>query len=565
MNTLQRTFVVALAIISVHLAYFAFSSPTPQQEEPTDFQKVELLLLSGNFTAEEWTVLAEMLYSQVPQERRLALLLDLLKEMDVTDNIIFLMKKVGVWNFLIAFVIFSILLVSTSFITLQFFLAKFRGTSCSRSRYIELDTISRASPAPSMVSIPLPHSASPPYDNESVKPGSKLLGPKPAKCQVAITFPDGSPCASGFRYRSDLLITAKHAVIEPGKYHVIGNSGYKHVIDSNDFTRVQSSDLVCALLPPNVWSALGVANGLPAEKIDDGMSVTVSSPDASSTGVMSSTDYIFHYEYTGSTLPGFSGAPYMQANRVAGMHLGAGTLNIGLSIKAIDLLLDHPDLDTDDLDDYEGESNKRGKKKANRKVADDSYLDYVRDAARTGAKKYEACYVNGQNDDHGVVIKGIRGRIVYVDEQEDWMDITPTPKSRVKSSAFQGESLNATTTTLTPQFEDQAPFLEERQAQEKLSLETLTTATSNLSQQEKEILLKTLTMKQSQTPTPSPRMGPRQNATVLDTARAEPVPSTSGYQSQPQKSQAQITKKGSTRSRGSTRAQKRRVSVPTSK
>lgn len=515
------------------------------------------MLLSGNFTVEEWTVLAEMLYTQVPQERRLALLLDLLKEMDVTDNIIFLMKKVGVWNFLLAFVCLSILLATTFYITLQFFLAKMRNTSCTRGRYIELETLSRPSPAHSMVSIPLPHSASPPYDNESVKPGSKLLGPKPAKCQVEITFPDGSPCATGFRYRSDLLITAKHAVIEPGKYHIVGSSGIKHVIDSNDFTRVQSSDLVCALLPPNVWSVLGVANGLPVEKIDDGMSVAVSSPQASSTGTLSSTDYIFHYEYTGSTLPGFSGAPYMQASRIAGMHLGAGTLNIGLSIKAIDLLLDHPDLGIDDIDEYQGESNKRGKKKANRKVADDSYLDYIRDSARTGSKKYEACYVNGQNDDHGVVLKGIRGRIVYVDEQEDWMDITPTPRKYVKSS-FQGESLKSTTTTLTPQFEDQAPFLEERQAQPALSLDTLTAATASLTPQEKNILLKTLTLR-------AQNAGPRQNATVSDIAQEEPAPSQSGSRSRPQRNRAQATKKASIRFRESTPVQKRRVSVPTSK
>ncbi|APG75865.1 hypothetical protein 1 [Sanxia sobemo-like virus 1] len=515
-----------------------------------------MLLLSGNFTAEEWTVLAEMLYTQVPQERRLALLLDLLKDMDVTDNVIFLMKKVGVWTFLSAFVALSVLLASTMFIILQFFLAKMRSTSCTRGRYIELDTITRPSPAHSMVSIPLPHSASPPYDNESVKAGSKLLSPKLAKCQVRITFPDGSPCASGFRYRSDLLITAKHAVNEPGKYHIIGSSGYRHVLDSDDFTRVQSSDLVCALLPTNVWSALGVANGLSVEKIDDGMSVTVSSSEASSTGVMSSTDYIFHYEYTGSTLPGFSGAPYMQANRVAGMHLGAGTLNIGLSIKAIDMLLDHPDLDIDDMDNFQGESNKRGQKKANRKIADDSYLDYVRATSEKGNKRYEAMYVNGQNDDHGVVIKGIRGRIVYAEEQEDWMDISPTPKKKVRS--FTGESLSSKTTTLTPQFEDQPPFLEERQAQQKLSLETLTTATAELSQKDKQILLNALMMKTQSS-------GPRQNATVLDTAQEEPAPSQSGSTFQPPRTQDRVTRKASTRYHAWTPAQKRRVSVRTSR
>lgn len=531
MNMLQRSIVSTAVSFFVYFAFIASSQSTP--EPPTDFTKVETLILTGTFTEEEWTVLSEMMFGHIPEHRRLALLLNLLEGMDITDNVVFLMKKMGVGYFLMSFVLFSLVLLTSFYMTLQFFLGSRNRQETPSFGYTELEEIvptrndSRTSIHELPISSPRP---GPSYDPESKKPDSPLLEPNLHPCQATIQYADGTLCASAFRYRNDLLITATHAINSEDRLLLVGRNGVKYAMGASDFNIVKGSDMCYAILPTSIWSNLRIANGDPVKKVENNMPVSVSSPEKSSSGLLTATDYIFHYEYTGSTLPGFSGAPYMQANRIAGMHLGAGTLNIGLSIKAIDMLLDNPNVALTSDPSYEGERNKRGTKKANRKVTDDSYLDYVRDAALNGSRRYEAHYVNGQNDDHGVLIKGLKGRIVYAEEAEDWMDITSARKKQ-----YQGESVALHSNTLTPQFDDQPSFLDERPSFNR-----------------KDPISQMVLDRE------------RKNAAASDSNRQSPAPKKNGSKFQKRKSLAQGTNMVSTACQESTRAPRNKVSKCTS-
>lgn len=100
-------------------------------------------------------------------------------------------------------------------------------------------------------------------------------------------------------------------------------------------------DLSYFQLPDSWWSQLGTRSG-PTRSIAEGMAlrstpaVVVSRQKSSTGSVMPCPNNVHKVVFTGSTIPGFSGAAYMANGRVLGMHQGVyGSMNVGFLWEAI--------------------------------------------------------------------------------------------------------------------------------------------------------------------------------------------------------------------------------------
>lgn len=143
--------------------------------------------------------------------------------------------------------------------------------------------------------------------------------------------------ATGFAYKH-WICTAQHAVCD-STFSKILVEYQGTFLDPGEWFHAGPDLSVCVNKP--IWS-------IPACKIDTVDAPTHSQIVASCAGNNSSMGLLKHVpkiamgfvEYTGSTLPGFSGAPYMNGQKVLGMHLGGGTTgNYGYSASYIDMCL----------------------------------------------------------------------------------------------------------------------------------------------------------------------------------------------------------------------------------
>nr|UUG74057.1 MAG: hypothetical protein 1 [Wenzhou sobemo-like virus 3] len=144
---------------------------------------------------------------------------------------------------------------------------------------------------------------------------------------------------SGFRYR-DYLVTSLHVIDDYKCIQIrkLRSEGKGFEILRDDFTTGQC-DLTWALVDPREWSKLGVSTAklvatTPAKiqaSVNDGLQLTQ--------GNVSKLPVFGYVSYSGSTWPGFSGAPYYVNNHVYAMHVGSGGVNLGISGSYIHALL----------------------------------------------------------------------------------------------------------------------------------------------------------------------------------------------------------------------------------
>lgn len=144
---------------------------------------------------------------------------------------------------------------------------------------------------------------------------------------------------SGFRYQ-DFLVTSLHVIDEYRSIQIrkLRGEGKGFEILRDDFMSGEC-DLTWALVDPREWSKLGVSTArlvatTPAKiqaSVNDGLQLTQ--------GSVSKLPVFGYVSYSGSTWPGFSGAPYYVNNQVYAMHVGSGGVNLGISSSYIRALL----------------------------------------------------------------------------------------------------------------------------------------------------------------------------------------------------------------------------------
>ncbi|APG75807.1 hypothetical protein 1 [Hubei diptera virus 12] len=135
----------------------------------------------------------------------------------------------------------------------------------------------------------------------------------------------------------DCLVTPAH-VADLEKTFVLANRGVKVLFTPT--TRIPSRvipDLVYIPVEPSIWARLGAT----AVKMQRGVpklanQVTCTGLPGATTGLLRSTTRMGVYSYSGSTLPGMSGAGYFVGNCCFGMHTGniAGE-NVGIASSLI--------------------------------------------------------------------------------------------------------------------------------------------------------------------------------------------------------------------------------------
>jgi hypothetical protein len=143
------------------------------------------------------------------------------------------------------------------------------------------------------------------------------------------------------------LLTAWHTVCDHETIAILSNAPepIAHKFDVNKFEPIEG-DLYGIRMEESMFSKLGLVKAKVAS-LDGPLvaSITSSSKDPKiSFGTLVHDAKLFGYViYHGSTEGGFSGAPYMTGNQIAGLHSGGGQLNFGLSASYIQALLTKPE------------------------------------------------------------------------------------------------------------------------------------------------------------------------------------------------------------------------------
>lgn len=154
-----------------------------------------------------------------------------------------------------------------------------------------------------------------------------------------------------FRY-GDYLLTAGHVLAEDAVYVVRSEAGEIELLPSRmkEFG-YDTDDLALYVLDANELTSLSLKSVNLVGDSDINMCVEVHAKDQKTMGKVTSMDNVFgQVMYDGSTLPGFSGAPYMLGSKCYGLHVGSAAVNIGYDAGYIKALLqDYVPEDTADF------------------------------------------------------------------------------------------------------------------------------------------------------------------------------------------------------------------------
>lgn len=260
---------------------------------------------------------------------------------------------------------------------------------------------------------------------ESIRAGSEFIDVPMPSCQVQILDEHGAPLGFGIRDEDDFLVTNYHVV--DGHSFVLlrdrAQNCYRIFVPS--FKSVSHIDLAFVPININIWSKLGTSKAILATDAVFPCSVSISNNGKGSVGSLDTTTSIVLVSYSGSTLPGYSGAPYVSGKRIVALHVGAGTNNVAIPAYVIEYtrqrLVDGGCFD----DDYVGEKNKGKTKKKTRRfnrTSDDAYVDHVLSEAekwtRNSPGKVQLELTRLYDDPEAPIIFKGRTRMVEVDTSE---------------------------------------------------------------------------------------------------------------------------------------------------
>nr|UGO57381.1 MAG: hypothetical protein 1 [Riboviria sp.] len=166
------------------------------------------------------------------------------------------------------------------------------------------------------------------YVPERVRDGSSLYVGDVPNIQCSVYNPSGpstwNMVAQGFRY-GKFFVSAAHAI--RGQERVLLKRGDAEVeVEEKSFSFID--DLAYAVIGLDAFATLGMKTAALMDVVGSAY-VTVSAGGQRSNGKVKPSSFGF-VEYDGSTLPGFSGAPYCINRQVYGMHLGGNDrVNMG--------------------------------------------------------------------------------------------------------------------------------------------------------------------------------------------------------------------------------------------
>lgn len=177
---------------------------------------------------------------------------------------------------------------------------------------------------------------------ESIREGSPLLTLAPLPFMFGVYgVRKGSKTllGTGWRYGNN-LVTAAHVVMDRSfEKVVIQNLVKKSFFETKAWVQLAADVAICDYEQRMELSSAKI------DTVSRSANVMVYAARSSQNGSVGLLKHIpstalGFLEYTGSTLPGFSGAPYFNGVRVLGLHAGGGTVgNYGLSASYIDMLI----------------------------------------------------------------------------------------------------------------------------------------------------------------------------------------------------------------------------------
>lgn len=177
---------------------------------------------------------------------------------------------------------------------------------------------------------------------EALRAGSIFRVGKPPKGQVEVRIPGiFMPTHSGYGIRiGDVLVLNDHEIdgIDYIELANIDENGMKKILMPTG-GKIKSpllNDIVYLMLDPKAWTTLGTAKAKPVRMSDIGRYVSCYGKEGVSTGTLVKTSIVGQVVYSGSTIPGMSGAAYHLDGHVYGIHNGVmSTLNVGYAMDPI--------------------------------------------------------------------------------------------------------------------------------------------------------------------------------------------------------------------------------------
>lgn len=170
---------------------------------------------------------------------------------------------------------------------------------------------------------------------ESIRDGSTFVKGKPPACQVEILDAgiwNDTFVGCGIRV-NNYLVVPRH-VIEQVERPIIQGVKSKVLKPKVYIPSEVIGDLAYMYLSIDEWASLGVQAARPS-RVDTG-TATCTGRMGTSVGYLRKMPQLGVVSYTGSTVPGMSGAAYMTGTQVCGVHAGdGGSDNVGFSIGAI--------------------------------------------------------------------------------------------------------------------------------------------------------------------------------------------------------------------------------------
>nr|QQO81414.1 hypothetical protein [Soybean thrips sobemo-like virus 7] len=191
----------------------------------------------------------------------------------------------------------------------------------------------------------------PRFEPERMNPGSRLTPARPPPFQAMISgCVDGKWYVSGQGFRvGHFFCTAAH-VLMPYKDIMLTTARGTLELPSSRFENVEG-DFSRVILSQEEIQTLGISSGKlvgNVVEVDAGLLVTAVGYDVESHGFLKPHAAFGFVEYGGSTVKGFSGAPYFSGNKIYGMHLGGCTENLGNSSAYLKMLQDSFNEDSED-------------------------------------------------------------------------------------------------------------------------------------------------------------------------------------------------------------------------
>nr|UNY47212.1 MAG: hypothetical protein 1 [Solemoviridae sp.] len=179
---------------------------------------------------------------------------------------------------------------------------------------------------------------------ESIKPGSEFFTGVWPKCQLIIWSKgsDGLYTAIACAWRYDkYLITSVHCLPESGNIALSNETG--DICELEYTVEYSFDELAVIKVHQHFLDEYGVQSARISPEVDSMVRVTGCDVKmATSIGLLRPTDIIATFRYSGSTRPGFSGAPYMLRDRhVVAMHICGGDIgNLCMSATYIKHIVD---------------------------------------------------------------------------------------------------------------------------------------------------------------------------------------------------------------------------------